>query len=84
MDTKLIAAMAIMAVVATTSVFAADLNVTGTAQSAWSGISGFFGGASPYLLIGFGILLIFIQKLAKIAGIILLIVGLASLLFSFL
>lgn len=46
-------------------------------------IGNFIGGASPYVVIGLGILLIFIQKLAKFIGIILLIIGMARLILLF-
>lgn len=42
-------------------------------------VGNFIGGASPYIIIGLGILLIFIQKLAKFIGIILLIIGVVRL-----
>ncbi|MBE7446790.1 MAG: hypothetical protein HS132_16795 [Planctomycetia bacterium] len=42
-------------------------------------IGGFISGASPFIIIGLGILLIFIQKLAKFIGIILLVIGLIRL-----
>ncbi|CAG1020333.1 hypothetical protein MTYM_00201 [Methylococcales bacterium] len=46
-------------------------------------IGDFISGASPFIIIGLGILLIFIQKLAKFVGIILLIIGLIRLVFLF-
>ncbi|MCC7210841.1 MAG: hypothetical protein E3K40_07300 [Candidatus Brocadia sp.] len=46
-------------------------------------IANFIGGASPYLIIGFGILLIFLQRLAKFIGIILLAIGMIRLIFLF-
>ena len=46
-------------------------------------LGNFISGASPFIIIGLGILLIFIQKLAKFIGIILLIIGLIRLVFLF-
>lgn len=46
-------------------------------------IANFIGGASPYLIIGFGILLIVLQRLAKFIGIILLAIGMIRLIFLF-
>ncbi|OOP57674.1 MAG: hypothetical protein AYP45_02145 [Candidatus Brocadia carolinensis] len=46
-------------------------------------IGDFIGGASPFILIGLGILLIFIQKLAKYIGIFLLIIGVVRIIFLF-
>ncbi|TVM00516.1 MAG: hypothetical protein CV087_14240 [Candidatus Brocadia sp. WS118] len=46
-------------------------------------IGNFIGGASPFIIIGFGILLIFMQKLAKFIGIILLIIGVVRIIFLF-
>lgn len=46
-------------------------------------IGNLIGGASPFIIIGFGILLIFLQKLAKYIGIILLIIGMVRLILSF-
>lgn len=46
-------------------------------------IGDFISGASPFIIIGLGILLIFAQKLAKFVGIILLIIGLIRLVFLF-
>lgn len=46
-------------------------------------IGNFIGGSSPYIIIGLGILLIFIQKLAKFIGIILLIIGVVRLVLLF-
>ena len=46
-------------------------------------IGNFIGGASPFIIIGLGILLIFIQKLAKYIGIILLIIGVVRIILLF-
>ena len=68
-----------------TTVMALDMNnATGTVESVGQQIGGWLSSMSPFLLIGLGILLFFIQKIAKIAGIILLLVGLVRLIFMFL
>ena len=64
--------------------FAQNMNATETVESTVQTIGNRLRDMSPLLLIGLGILLIFIQKFAKIAGIILLIVGLVRLSFMFL
>ncbi|GAN35188.1 MAG: hypothetical protein DYG83_05585 [Candidatus Brocadia sp. AMX2] len=46
-------------------------------------IGNFLGGASPFIIIGLGILLIFVQQLAKFIGIILLIIGVVRLVLFF-
>lgn len=64
--------------------FAQGINATETVESTGQTIGNRLRDMSPLLLIGLGILLIFIQKFAKIAGIILIIVGLVRLSFMFL
>lgn len=64
-------------------VFAEGMETTGKTGVTHRTIGGFIGGVSPYLLMGLGILLILIQKLAKIVGILLLIIGVIRLLFMF-
>jgi hypothetical protein len=46
-------------------------------------IGNFIGGVSPFIIIGLGILLIFIQRLAKFIGIALLIIGAVRMIFLF-
>lgn len=65
-------------------VFAQDMSSTDRVESISNVIGGLISGASPIILIGLGILLIFVQKLAKIAGIILLIIGVVRSIFLFL
>jgi hypothetical protein len=66
------------------AVFAQGLSAPETVESTFQTIGKMLRDMSPLLLIGLGILLIFIQKFAKIAGIILIIVGLVRLGFMFL
>ena len=71
----LFATLLIFIILTSTTVFAQDMSPTDRVESISNVIGGFMSGASPIILIGLGILLIFVQKLAKIAGIILLIIG---------
>jgi hypothetical protein len=80
----LFAALLIFIVLTSTTVFAQDMSPTDKVESISNVIGEFMSGASPIILIGLGILLIFVQKLAKIAGIILLIIGVVRLIFMFL
>ncbi len=64
-------------------VFAQDVNAAEAAKSSVQTIEEMIRNMSPLLLIGLGILLIFIQKCAKLAGIILLIIGFVRLAFMF-
>lgn len=64
-------------------VFAQDMNTAEVAKSSVQSIEEKLRNMSPLLLIGLGILLIFIQKFAKLAGIILLIIGFVRLIFMF-
>ena len=73
-----------MALSTSVAVFAQGINTTETVESTVQTIGDRLSNISPLLLIGLGILLIFIQKFAKIAGIILIIVGLVRLGFMFL
>ncbi len=73
-----------MALSTSVAVFAQGINTTETVESTVQTIGDRLRNISPLLLIGLGILLIFIQKFAKIAGIILIIVGLVRLGFMFL
>jgi hypothetical protein len=73
-----------MALSTSIAVFAQGINTTETVESTVQTIGDRLSNISPLLLIGLGILLIFIQKFAKIAGIILIIVGLVRLGFMFL
>lgn len=66
------------------SVFAQGMNLSETIESTAQKIAGMLRDMSPLLLIGLGILLILIQKFAKIAGIILLVIGIVRLVFLFL
>ena len=84
MKMYLIIAFLLMAASTSISVFAQDMNATETVESTVQTIGNRLRDMSPLLLIGLGILLIFIQKFAKIAGIILIIVGLVRLSFMFL
>lgn len=83
MKVNLIIAFLLIAALGPTAIFAQDMNTTETAVSTVQTIGGMLRDMSPFMLIGLGILLIFIQKFAKIAGIILLIIGLARLTFLF-
>jgi hypothetical protein len=73
-----------MALSTSVAVFAQGINTTESVESTVQTIGDRLSNISPLLLIGLGILLIFIQKFAKIAGIILIIVGLVRLGFMFL
>ncbi len=64
-------------------VFAQDMNTAEVAKSTVQSIEDKLRNLSPLLIIGLGILLIFIQKFAKLAGIILLIIGFVRLIFMF-
>ncbi len=74
----------LLIILTSTIVFAQGMNPTNRVESIPSVISSFIGGASPIILIGLGILLIFVRKLAKIAGIILIIIGVVRSIFMFL
>jgi hypothetical protein len=80
----LIITFLLMALSTSVAVFAQGINTTETVESTVQTIGDRLSNISPLLLIGLGILLIFIQKFAKIAGIILIIVGLVRLGFMFL
>ena len=73
----------LMTVATSIVVFAQDTNTAEVAKSTVQSIEEKLRNMSPLLLIGVGILLIFIQKFAKLAGIILLIIGLVRLIFMF-
>ena len=64
-------------------VFAQDMNTAEVAKSSVQSIEEKLRNMSPLFLIGLGILLIFIQKFAKLVGIILLIIGFVRLIFMF-
>jgi hypothetical protein len=66
------------------AVFAQGMNASETIESTVQKIAATLRDVSPILLIGLGILLIFIQKFAKIVGIILLVIGIVRLVFLFL
>jgi hypothetical protein len=80
----LFAILLIFIILTSTTVFAQDMSPTDRVESISNVIGEFMSGASPIILIGLGILLIFVQKLAKIAGIILLIIGVVRSIFMFL
>ena len=80
----LIITFLLMALSTSIAVFAQGINTTETVESTVQTIGDRLRNISPLLLIGLGILLIFIRKFAKIAGIILIIVGLVRLGFMFL
>jgi hypothetical protein len=80
----LFATLLIFIILTSTTVFAQDMSPTDRVESISNVIGEFMSGASPIILIGLGILLIFVQKLAKIAGIILLIIGVVRSIFMFL
>ncbi len=80
----LFATLLIFIILTSTIVFAQDMSPTDRVESIPSVISSFISGASPIIIIGLGILLIFVQKLAKIAGIILIIIGVVRSIFMFL
>ncbi len=71
----------VMTVVTLIVVFAQDVNAADEAKSSVQTIEEKLRNMSPLLLIGLGILLIFIQKFAKLIGIILLIIGFVRLVF---
>ena len=73
----------LMTVATSIVAFAQDMNTAEVANSSIQSIEEKLRNMSPLLLIGLGILLIFIQKFAKLAGIILLIIGLVRLVFMF-
>jgi hypothetical protein len=73
----------ILIILTSTIVFAQGMNTTETVESTVQTIGKMLKDMSPLLLIGLGVLLIFIQKFARIAGIILIIVGLVRLGFMF-
>jgi len=73
----------LMAVTTSIVVFAQDMNTAEVTKSSVQSIEEKLRNISPLLLIGLGILLIFIQKFAKLAGIILLIIGFVRLIFMF-
>ncbi len=73
----------LVTVAASIVVFAQDVNATEAAKSSAQSIEEKLRNMSPLLLIGLGILLIFIQKFAKLIGLILLIVGVVRLIFMF-
>ena len=56
----------------------------GGAGPSFQSISRVIGGVSPFLLIGLGIMLILVQKLAKLAGIIVMVIGIVRLIFMYL
>ncbi len=81
----LFAALLIFIILTSTIVvFAQDMSPTDRVESISNVIGELISGASPIILIGLGIPLIFVQKLAKIAGIILLIIGVVRSIFMFL
>ncbi len=80
----LIITFLLMALSTSVAVFAQGINTTETVEPTVQTIGDRLSNISPLLLIGLGILLIFIQKFSKIAGIILIIVGLVRLGFMFL
>ena len=73
----------LMTVATSIVVFAQDMNTAEAAKSSVQSIEEKLRNMSPLFLIGLGILLIFIQKFAKLAGIILLIIGFVRLIFMF-
>jgi hypothetical protein len=73
----------LMTVATSIVVFAQDMNAAEVAKSSVQSIEEKLRNMSPLFLIGLGILLIFIQKFAKLAGIILLIIGSVRLIFMF-
>ncbi len=84
MKMHLIITFPLMIVSTSIAVFAQGLSASETVEPTVQTIGKMLRNMSPLLLIGLGILLIFIQKFAKIAGIILIIVGLVRLSFMFL
>ncbi len=73
----------LMTVATSIVVFGQDMNTAEVAKSSVQSIEEKLRNMSPLFLIGLGILLIFIQKFAKLAGIILLIIGFVRLIFMF-
>ncbi len=73
----------LMTVATSIVVFAQDVNAAEAAKSSVQSIEEKLRNMSPLFLIGLGIILIFIQKFAKLAGIILLIIGFVRLIFMF-
>ena len=73
----------LMTVATSIVVFAQDMNTAEVAKSSVQSIEEKLRNMSPLFLIGLGILLIFIQKFAKLVGIILLIIGFVGLIFMF-
>ncbi|MCP4264800.1 MAG: hypothetical protein GY777_04370 [Candidatus Brocadiaceae bacterium] len=71
----------IMVVVTSIMFFAQEVNAAEAVKSSVQTIEEKLRNMSPLLLIGLGILLIFIQKFAKLIGIILLIIGFVRLVF---
>ncbi len=71
----------VMTVVTSIVVIAQEANAADAAKSSIQTIEEKLRNMSPLLLIGLGILLIFIQKFAKLIGIILLIIGFVRLVF---
>ncbi len=71
----------VMTVVTSIVVIAQEANAADAAKSSVQTIEEKLRNMSPLLLIGLGILLIFIQKFAKLIGIILLIIGFVRLVF---
>lgn len=84
MKMHLIITFQLMIVSTSITVFAQGLSASEAVEPTVQTIGKMLRDMSPLLLIGLGILLIFIQKFAKIAGIILIIVGLVRLSFMFL
>ena len=84
MKMHLIITFQLMIVSTSVAVFAQGLSASEAVEPTVQTIGKMLRDMSPLLLIGLGILLIFIQKFAKIAGIILIIVGLVRLSFMFL
>ena len=72
-----------------TAIYAQDVNpppyvnVPSYVKSLPQEIGDFIGDASPFVLIGLGILLFLVQKIAKLVGIILLIIGVIRLALMF-
>ncbi len=64
-------------------VFGQDVNAAEAAKSSVQSIEEKLRNMSPLVLIGLGIILIFIQKFAKLIGLILLIIGFVRLVFMF-
>ncbi len=74
----------LLIILTSTIVFAQGMSPTDRVGSIPSEIISFINGASPIIIIGLGILLIFVQKLAKITGIILIVIGVVRSIFMFL